>query len=66
MVPQPQLRDRLYQAIDSLPDLYRTVFVLYDVEGYSHQEIAERLSISSGTSKSQLHRARMMLRQLLN
>ena len=44
-VPQPQLRDRLHQAIDSLPDLYRTVFVLYDVEGYRHEEIAEMLDL---------------------
>ena len=42
-----------------------TVFVLYDVEGYPHQEIATMLGISSGTSKAQLHRARMILRRHL-
>jgi RNA polymerase sigma-70 factor (ECF subfamily) len=41
------------------------VFVLYDVEGYSHEEIAELTGVSVGTSKSQLHRARMIMREYL-
>lgn len=49
-------------AIGRLPEGARQVFVLYDVEGYGHDEIAEAMSISVGTSKSQLHRARMLLR----
>jgi RNA polymerase sigma-70 factor, ECF subfamily len=53
------------QAIEWLPEGAKTVFVLYDVEGYQHEEIATLLGISSGTSKAQLHRARMILRQHL-
>ena len=47
-------------AIERLPDGAREVFVLHDVEGYKHREIAEIAGISAGTSKSQLHRARMI------
>jgi RNA polymerase sigma factor (sigma-70 family) len=53
-------------ALDRLPVGARQVFVLYDVEGYTHEEIAGMLQISAGTSKSQLHRARMMLREHLS
>ena len=56
----------LERAIGGLPHGYRTVFVLHDVEGYEHEEISNLLDISIGTSKSQLHKARMRLRQLLN
>ena len=49
-------------AMERLPDGAKQVFVLYDVEGYGHDEIAEFMNISVGTSKSQLHRARMLLR----
>ena len=52
-------------AVQRLPDGAREVFVLYDVEGYPHREIAEMMGISTGTSKSQLHRARMILRKHL-
>jgi RNA polymerase sigma-70 factor (ECF subfamily) len=52
-------------AVRQLPDGMRQIFVLYDVEGYQHDEIGKMLGISTGTSKSQLHRARMALRQLL-
>jgi RNA polymerase sigma-70 factor (ECF subfamily) len=52
-------------AVRQLPDGMRQVFVLYDVEGYQHDDIGTMLGISTGTSKSQLHRARMALRQLL-
>lgn len=51
----------IQKMIDSLPDGYKTVFVLYAVEGYKHGEIAELLQISEGTSKSQLSKARKML-----
>lgn len=53
------------EAIDRLPDGARHVFVLHDVEGYRHEEIAEMLGIVPGTSKSQLHHARMALRKYL-
>jgi len=53
------------QALASLPDGAREVFVLHDVEGYKHREIAVLLDITSGTSKRQLHRARLLLRKRL-
>lgn len=53
-------------ALMKLPDGAREIFVLHDVEGYKHQEIADMLEISPGTSKAQLHRARTMLRRHLN
>ena len=52
-------------ALLKLPDGAREIFVLHDVEGYKHHEIATLLEISPGTSKAQLHRARMMLRKHL-
>jgi RNA polymerase sigma-70 factor, ECF subfamily len=52
-------------AVQRLPGRAREVFVLYDVEGYGHEEIAEMTGVSLGTSKSQLHRARMLLRGFL-
>ena len=55
----------LEQAVAKLPPGARTVFVLHDVEGYRHEEIADRLGITSGGSKAQLHRARLLLRQSL-
>jgi RNA polymerase sigma-70 factor (ECF subfamily) len=53
------------KAVGQLPPGYRTVFVLHDVEGHEHEEIARMLGCSVGTSKSQLHKARMKLRGLL-
>jgi RNA polymerase sigma-70 factor (ECF subfamily) len=53
-------------AIECLPDGARQIFVLHDVEGYKHREIADMLEITQGTSKSQLHRARMILREHLD
>lgn len=53
-------------AIEHLPSGARRVFVLHDVEGYKHHEIAEMLNVTSGTSKAQLHRARMTLRKHLD
>jgi RNA polymerase sigma-70 factor (ECF subfamily) len=53
------------KAIDQLPDGARTIFVLHDVEGWKHDEIARQLGVTSGTTKAQLHRARMLLRRTL-
>jgi len=61
----PDLRVAIERAVDQLPRGAREVFVLHDMEGYKHDEIAELLSVDPGTSRSQLHRARMLLRQLL-
>jgi RNA polymerase sigma-70 factor (ECF subfamily) len=58
-------RIALDKAIALLPPGYRTVFLLHDVEGHEHEEIARMLGCSVGTSKSQLHKARMKLRGLL-
>src|SRR2546423_9167404 len=58
-------RIALDRAIAQLPPGYRSVFVLHDVEGHEHEEIARLLGCSVGTSKSQLHKARMKLRGLL-
>ena len=58
--------DEIQKLIDALPDGYKTVFVLYIVEGYKHSEIAELLQISESTSKSQLFKARKMLQNKLN
>jgi RNA polymerase sigma-70 factor (ECF subfamily) len=58
-------RIALDKAIAQLPVGYRTVFVLHDVEGHEHEEIARMLGCAVGTSKSQLHKARMKLRRLL-
>lgn len=55
----------LERAIAELPQGYRTVFVLHDIEGYEHNEIAEIMQCSVGNSKSQLHKARMRLREWL-
>ncbi|MGA2984137.1 MAG: sigma-70 family RNA polymerase sigma factor, partial [Terriglobia bacterium] len=56
----------LQKAIADLPPGYRAVFVLHDVEGYEHNEIAEIMKCSVGNSKSQLHKARMKLRERLH
>jgi RNA polymerase sigma-70 factor (ECF subfamily) len=58
-------RVTLERAIGELPPGYRIIFVLHDIEGYEHNEIAELLCCSIGNSKSQLHKARMKLRTLL-
>lgn len=59
-------RVTLQRALDLLPPGYRTVLWLHDVEGYTHEEVGERLGIASGTSKSQLAKARARLRDLLS
>jgi RNA polymerase sigma-70 factor (ECF subfamily) len=58
-------RLQLQKAVDDLPPGYRMIFVLHDVEGYEHNEIATIVGCSIGNSKSQLHKARMKLRDLL-
>lgn len=71
-VPHPLERPRHDEAMDlevAIADLSpqaRSVLVLYDVEGYSHDEIADMLEIAPGTSKAHLHRARKQLREMLN
>ncbi len=58
-------RLQLQRAIEKLPPGYKTVFVLHDVEGFEHNEIAEMVGCSIGNSKSQLHKARLKLRDYL-
>ena len=55
--------DYLLQIIQELPDQYRLVFSLYVLDGYSHKEISEMLKISTGTTKSNLYRARLILKE---
>jgi len=64
-VGSPWLRDHLTKALGRLPAGYRAVLVLHDIEGLNHQEISEILGCRVGTSKSQLHKARMKMRQIL-
>jgi hypothetical protein len=59
-------RVNLQRAVEQLPPGYKAVFVLHDVEGYEHNEIAGIMGCSIGNSKSQLHKARMRLRDLLH
>jgi len=61
----PELAMDFESAMERLPDGAREIFVLHDVEGYRHEEIAEMLGLATGTSKSQLHRARLALRRHL-
>ena len=61
----PDLRERLHAAVDALPERYRMVFVMHDVEGYTHEEIASAMGTRAGTSKAQLFRARAKLREAL-
>jgi RNA polymerase sigma-70 factor (ECF subfamily) len=65
-VPAAVSRVDLERAIAQLPDGCRTAFVLHDVEGLAHHEVAELLGISEGTSKSQVHKARARLRTILS
>lgn len=62
---EPDLKARMRHAIDALPEGSRRVFVMHDVEGYTHEEISEALGVAVGTSKSQLSRAREKLRTAL-
>ncbi|MEO5818049.1 MAG: RNA polymerase sigma factor [Gemmatimonadaceae bacterium] len=58
----PILRDRLMAAVNALPEGCRTVFMMHDAEGYTHEEIATALGVTPGTSKAQLSRGRAKLR----
>ena len=62
---EPDLKQRLAEAVDALPEGYRAVFVMHDVEGYTHEEIGGVLGVETGTSKAQLSRARAKLRVAL-
>ena len=62
---QPFVRESITQALERLPQGARTVFVLHDMEGFTHDEIAAQLGITAGGSKSQLFKARARLRRLL-
>ena len=62
---EPDLRERVVQAIDALPEIYRTIVVLHDVEGYTHAEIASQLGVPEGTCKTRLFVARRRLREML-
>ena len=62
---EPDLKQKLSVAIASLPEHYRVVFVMYDMEGYPHEEIGATLGIPVGTSKARLSRARQQLREQL-
>jgi len=64
-VSEPDLKLRMRAAIDALPPGTRQVFVMHDVEGYTHEEISKALGVAVGTSKSQLSRAREKLRVAL-
>lgn len=61
----PEARIALERAIAGLPEGARTVFVLHDIEGYKHEEIARMNGIAVGTAKAQLHRARKLLREAI-
>lgn len=60
------LGHQLHEAIDTLPEEMRTVFIMHDIEGYKHHEIAEILDVAVGTTKSRLSRAREALRAVLD
>jgi RNA polymerase sigma-70 factor, ECF subfamily len=62
---EPDLKVRLRAAIDSLSEKYRTVFLMHDVEGYTHEEIGATLGIPPGTSKTRLFQGRAKLREAL-
>lgn len=63
--PQPDLKARMAEAIQSLSERYRAVFLMHDLEGFTHQEISGALGIPTGTSKSHLFQARAKLRAAL-
>ncbi len=63
---QPLSRIEMTQAIAGLPNGYRKVFILHDIQGFDHEEIGQILGCAVGTSKSQLHKARRKMRRLLS
>lgn len=64
-VAEPGVRERIEEAVNALPEIYRTVFLMHDLEGFSHGEIAAALDVAEGTSKARLSRARAKLRDAL-
>lgn len=64
--PDPMSGEMLQKALLNLPDGYRVVFTLIEIEGYKHSEVANMLNISEGTSKSQLHHAKKYLKKMLS
>jgi len=62
---EPGVRERIEEAVDGLSEIYRTVFLMHDLEGFSHGEIAATLGVAEGTSKARLSRARSKLREAL-
>lgn len=61
----PDLRQRLHEAIDALPEIYRSTLVMHDIEGFGHADIAAAMGVAVGTSKSRLSQARAQLRAVL-
>ncbi len=57
--------DQLFKVIEQLPDMYKQVFCMYEIEGYSHKEIGDMIGIKEVTSRSNLNRSKKMLRKLL-
>jgi RNA polymerase sigma-70 factor (ECF subfamily) len=66
LIESPDLQMDLDRAIAALPEGARVAFVLHEIEGYKHEEIAAQLGIATGTVKAQLHRARKLLIKALN
>jgi RNA polymerase sigma-70 factor (ECF subfamily) len=64
-LPKDELRIDLENAIRELPDGYRTTLVLHDFLGYEHAEVAQLMNVSTGTTKSQLHKARLKVQRLI-
>ncbi len=64
IIPNFDAKIELEKAIDQLPPGYRRTYELHDIEGYQHDEVAERMGCSVGTAKSQLHKARLKLRKI--
>jgi RNA polymerase sigma-70 factor (ECF subfamily) len=62
---EPDLKERLTRALESLPEKFRTVVLLHDVEGYTHQEIAVMTGVPEGTCKTRLMNGRAKLREML-
>jgi RNA polymerase sigma-70 factor, ECF subfamily len=62
----PDPRERIEGALESLPEMFRIVVVMHDLEGFTHDEIGRTLGIPTGTSKARLSRARALLRPILS
>ncbi len=66
LIEEETTDEKLEEAVNNLPDGYRTVFLMFVVDGYSHKEIANTLSITEGTSRSQFFKARKLLQKQLS